>query len=105
MSNDAQPVSSDGWVAASIDRVEGTSAVVVVQGTMEILVVPRTLLPRRSREGHWLQLELQHGAVVRARADTTATAAARQRIARKLALLRQGSHLKESAEERSPEES
>lgn len=71
------------------------AVVVIGEGDDEHeLVVPRSQLPRHSREGHWLKVEVADGQIVVAETDEAATEAARQRIAEKLERLRRGDHLK-----------
>ena len=79
---------------AVIDRFEGAFAVLVVGEDEQRLNVPRKLLPEQSKEGSWLQVEIQNGEVVSAVMDEEETANAQQRIAEKLARLRRGDHLK-----------
>ena len=77
-----------------VDRFEGEFAVLVVGEDEQRLNVPRKLLPEQSKEGSWLQVEIQNGEVVSAVMDEEETANAQQRIAEKLARLRRGDHLK-----------
>ncbi len=79
---------------AVIDRFEGKFAILIVGDNEQRMNVPRKLLPKQSREGSWLQVELQNGEFVRAVLDEEETAKAKQRIAEKLAKLRRGDHLK-----------
>jgi prophage tail gpP-like protein len=79
---------------AVIDRFEGRVAVLIVGEDELRLNVPKKRLPRQSREGDWLQVEIQNGEVMSAVMDQEETASAEQRIAEKLARLRQGDHLK-----------
>jgi hypothetical protein len=76
-----------------IDRFEGNLAVLLVGDGQEQLLVPRKSLPRRAREGHWLQVEVENGIIQNAIIDKEETARAKQRIAEKLARLRRGEHL------------
>ena len=77
-----------------IDRFEGKFAVLIVGEDEQRITVLKKLLPRRSREGSWLQLEIQNGEVISAVIDEEETANAKARIAEKLARLRRGNHLK-----------
>ena len=78
---------------AVVDRFEGEFAVLVVGEDEQRLNVPRKLLPEQSKEGSWLQVEIQNGEVISAVMDKEETANAQQRIAEKLARLRRGDHL------------
>ena len=77
-----------------IDRFEGKYAVLIVGDDAQRINVLKKLLPRKSREGSWLQVEIQNGEVISAVIDEEETANAKQRIAEKLARLRRGNHLK-----------
>ncbi len=79
---------------AVIDRFEGEFAVLIVGDDEQHLNVLKKLLPKPSKAGSWLQVELQNGEVISAVIDEEETANAKQRIADKLALLRRGDHLK-----------
>jgi prophage tail gpP-like protein len=79
---------------AVIDRFEGRFAVLIVGEDEQRMNVPKKRLPKLSREGDWLQVEIQNGEVISAVMDKEETASAEQRIAEKLARLRQGDHLK-----------
>ena len=78
---------------AVIDRFEEDQAVLLVGDQERKLIVPRKSLPRGSKEGHWLKLELDGDRLVNALIDQEETSKARQRIAGKLARLRKGEHL------------
>ena len=78
---------------AAIDRFEGKFAVLIVGDDEQHMNVLRKLLPEQSREGIWLQVDIQKGEVVSAVLDEEETANAKQRIAEKLKRLRQGDHL------------
>jgi Protein of unknown function (DUF3006) len=78
---------------AAIDRFEGKFAVLIVGEDEQRISVLRKLLPKESKEGSWLQVEIQNGEVVRAEMDEEETERAKQRIAEKLARLRRGDHL------------
>lgn len=79
---------------AVIDRIEGEFAVLIVGDDEQHLNVLKKLLPKPSKEGSWLQVEIQNGEVISAVIDEEETANAKQRIADKLARLRRGDHLK-----------
>jgi hypothetical protein len=78
-----------------IDRFEGSIAVLTVgEGeTTRTVNVPKKALPKRVKEGTWLQVELDGDRVVSATVDEEETARARQRIMEKLERLRRGEHL------------
>jgi hypothetical protein len=77
-----------------IDRFEGKFAVLIVGEDEQRITVLKKRLPRQSREGSWLQVEMQNGEVISAVIDEEETANAKARIAEKLARLRRGDHLK-----------
>ncbi len=77
-----------------IDRFEGDFAVLIAKEDERRLNVLKKLLPQQSKEGSWLQVDVQNGEVISAEMDEEETANAKQRIADKLALLRRGDHLK-----------
>lgn len=79
---------------AAIDRVESEWAVVFFEGEMEPVNIRLAALPEGVKEGDYLQIEIQDGAVVRAKIDSEAKAAAEKRIQAKLERLRRGNHLK-----------
>jgi hypothetical protein len=79
---------------AVIDRFEGRFAVLIVGEDEQRMNVLKKRLPRQSKEGDWLQVEIPHGEIISAAMDKEETASAEQRIAEKLARLRQGDHLK-----------
>ena len=76
-----------------IDRFEGDLAVIEIADETEPRNVSRKLLPRRSKEGDHLQLEIEDGNIIRATVDTDATQAAKKRIKDKMDRLRHGEHL------------
>ena len=78
---------------AVIDRFEGKLAILIVGDDERHMNVLRKLLPKQSREGSWLQVEIQNGEIISSVIDEEETANAKQRIAEKLAHLRQGDHL------------
>jgi hypothetical protein len=77
---------------AVIDRFEGDKAVLFIGE--EQVVVSRSLLPRKAKEGHWLLVELEDGKLMTAAIDEEETARVKERVAEKLAALRRGDHLK-----------
>jgi hypothetical protein len=79
---------------AVIDRFEGQFGVLIVGEDEQRMNVLKKLLPKKSKEGDWLQVEIQNGEVVSAVMDEKETTNVEQRIAEKLARLRQGDHLK-----------
>jgi len=79
---------------AVIDRFEGDLAVLILEGSQERLNVARELLPKKSREGSWLQVEMEDGEVRKAVIDEQQTARAKKRIEEKLERLRRGEHRK-----------
>jgi hypothetical protein len=79
---------------AVIDRFEGDWAVLLLEGGQERLNVPRGALPKKSKEGSWLQVEIEDGQVRKAILDEEETTRARERIAEKLERLRRGEHRK-----------
>lgn len=76
-----------------IDRFEGDWAVVEIANETEPRNISRKLLPRRAKEGDYLQLEIKDGNVIQAKTDPDATQAAKKRIQDKLGRLRRGEHL------------
>jgi len=78
---------------AVIDRFEGEFAILIVGEDEQRINVLRTLLPKQTREGSWLQVEIQNGEVSSVVIDEEETARAKQRITEKLARLRRGDHL------------
>jgi hypothetical protein len=79
---------------AAIDRFEGEWAVLLLGTAGRVLNVRRDILPRRAREGQWLQVEFEDDEVVSARLDFEETRRVRQRIEAKLDKLRRGEHRK-----------
>ncbi len=76
---------------AVIDRFEGDWAVLLVGDRKKKLAVPRTRLPRGTREGQWLKVELDdEGKYQRAVIDDEETARPKKRIMEKLDRLRRG---------------
>lgn len=76
---------------AVLDRiVDGAHAVLLVGEAEQETIVPVALLPDGARPGAWLQVTRgASGEIVRLTHDVDETAAMRQRIADKLAKLRQ----------------
>lgn len=79
---------------AVIDRFEGDLAVLIVGENQERVNVARGLLPKKCKEGSWLQVEMEDGEVRKAVLDEEETARARKRIAEKLERLKRGEHRK-----------
>ena len=78
---------------AVIDRFVDKFAVLIVGEEEQLMNVLRELLPKQSKEGNWLQVEIHNGEVISAVMDAEETANAKQRIAEKLKRLRRGDHL------------
>ena len=79
---------------AVIDRFEAEFAILIVGEDERRMNVLRKLLPKRVKEGQWLQVEILDDQVRNVTIDDQETELARQRIAEKLAALRRGDHLK-----------
>jgi hypothetical protein len=79
---------------AVIDRFEGDLAVLLVGDGENRLNIPRASLPKRVKEGQWLQVEIEDDLFISAVVDEEETAKTKQRISDKLARLRRGNHLK-----------
>ncbi len=79
---------------AVIDRFEGKYAVLILGEGERQLNVPRTLLPKKAKEGSWLQVEIENESLLSAVLDEAETDNAKQRITEKLERLRRGDHLK-----------
>ncbi len=79
---------------AVIDRFEGDLAVLILEGSQERVNVHAGQLPKKSKEGSWLQVEIENGEVRKAVIDEDETAKAKERIAEKLERLRRGEHRK-----------
>jgi len=77
---------------AVIDRFEGDKAVLLVGEEQDRLVVLKSFLPKGAKEGDWLQVDVEDDRVLSAAIDPDETAAAKSRIADKLAKLRRGEH-------------
>ena len=75
---------------AVIDRFEGDLAVLILGDKDQRLNLPRKLLPPKAKEGSWLTLDIVGGQPRNITLDLKETAAARKRIAAKLAKLRKG---------------
>jgi hypothetical protein len=75
---------------AVIDRFEGGIAVVVLEENQKVINYPKKDLPKDAKEGDWLLVEVQYEKIMKIVLDTQSKEEARQRIARKLAKLRQG---------------
>lgn len=87
---------------AVVDRFEGTVAVLLVGEDRAQVIAPRAVLPRGTREGTWLQIELADGVVTSAVLNVAETEAAKKRIMEKLGRLRRGEHLKENTQRSEP---
>ena len=81
-------------IKAVIDRFEGDIAVLLIGEKEERKEVLRKILPRKAKEGHWLQLDVEDGEVIKAVIDEDETTKTKERIAEKLARLRRGDQLK-----------
>lgn len=76
-----------------IDRFEGKFAILIVGEDEQRMTVSKKILPRKSKEGSWLQVEIQNGEMISAIIDEEEIANAKQRISEKLEKLRRGDHL------------
>lgn len=92
MSQKLQHIRLGEMMKAVIDRFEGEYAILIVGDDEQRLNVPRKLLPKNAKEGHWLQLDIVGGEVRNIEVDEQETEKARQRIAEKLANLRKGDY-------------
>jgi hypothetical protein len=79
---------------AVIDLFEGDLAVLILGDEDQRLNIPRKLLPPKTKEGSWLQLDIVGGQPRNIKLDEKETDLARQRIADKLARLRKGDYNK-----------
>ncbi len=79
---------------AVLDRFEGEMAVLLVGEQERQLHVPRKSLPRETREGTWLLVELDGDHLKSVQIDPEETERARRRIAEKLDRLRRDDHLR-----------
>jgi hypothetical protein len=79
---------------AVIDRFEGDWAVLILEGSQERVNAPRRTLPKESKEGSWLQVEMEEGKVRKAVLDEEEMARVKKRIEEKLERLRRGEHRK-----------
>ena len=77
---------------AVIDRFEGEYAILILGEDERRINVLRKVLPKKAREGLWLQVEIRDGEVCDITIDDKETERARQRIAEKLERLRRGDH-------------
>jgi hypothetical protein len=73
---------------ACIDRFEGKQVVILVDDRP--MVFPKSSLPKGSKEGDWLKVEIEDDRLVRAELDPEETMRTAVRIAEKLARLRRG---------------
>ncbi|RPI33352.1 MAG: DUF3006 domain-containing protein [Chloroflexota bacterium] len=84
---------------AVIDRFEEEFAVILLgEGGIKLLI-PKALLPPGAKEGHWLQIEMDEGAVKNISIDEQETAEVKMRIKDKLRRLRGGASLNEDPQE------
>lgn len=73
-----------------LDRiVNGEQAVLLLEDEKGEYIVPLSQLPSQATIGSWLQITLHQGEVINAKLDASKTEEARQRVAEKLAQLRQ----------------
>lgn len=72
---------------ATIDRFEGENAIILIDE--DEYVVPRTDLPRDVVQGLWLRVELEDHRIIKAVIDEEETAKVEQRLAEKIAQLKQ----------------
>ncbi len=77
---------------AVIDRIEGKQAILLVDE--KPLTVVKDQLPEKSKQGDWLEVEIEDGRLIATKMDPEETKRARERIAEKMAKLRRGEHLK-----------
>jgi len=78
---------------AVVDRFEEGFAVLLVGDTQRLVNVPRKSLPKKAKEGSWLQVEFKGDQAVSIVLDRAETARAKQRIMEKLERLRRGEQL------------
>lgn len=77
---------------AAVDRFEGKFAVLLVGENDRVVNVPRSSLPKWTKEGVWLQVEFEGDRLVFSEIDLEETANAKKRIMGKLERLRRGEH-------------
>ncbi len=76
---------------AVIDRIVGKQAILLIDE--KSVAVEKRLIPEKSKEGDWLEVEIREGKLIGAKIDQEETSKARERIAEKMARLRRGEHL------------
>lgn len=75
---------------AVIDRiVDGEHAVLLVGEEEREMVVPMTSMPAEAREGMWLQIEFNGEKIISVELDEDTTTVQKDRIQKKMALLRE----------------
>jgi len=79
---------------AVIDRFEDDKAVLLVGKNQTLLVVDRKQLPELSKEGDWLEVELENDEVISAVQKPETTEQKKKAILEKMERLRKGDHLK-----------
>lgn len=77
---------------AVIDRFEGKQVVILVGQEQEILIVPRSSIPKSAKAGDWLIVDVRDDRIFSVEIDIKATEAARKRINEKLDRLRKKGH-------------
>ena len=92
--NDYEKLYGVRMIKAVIDRFEGDFAILSIGDDERRFNVPRKSLPKGSKEGSWLQVELDGDTLLHVQLDPEETARARERIAEKMASLLRGDHLK-----------
>ena len=83
-------------VKASLDRLEGDYAVIYSYTDAKKFDIPRKMLPKGSKPGTRLILEVDGDEIENVTVDERATEDAKDRIRRKYEKLRLGKHLKRS---------
>ncbi len=73
---------------AVIDRFEGKQAILLVDEKPLGVLIEQ--LPKNSKEGDWLKIEIENGKLNKAEIDKDENEAAKKRIADKMAILRKG---------------
>ncbi len=71
---------------AVVDRFEGNKAVLFIEDDEHVVL--KSELPKKVKEGDWLQIEFEKGKLVSAEIDEAENARTRERIAEKLVRLR-----------------
>jgi hypothetical protein len=79
---------------AVIDRFEGKTAVLIVGEEERLMNIPRASLPKGSKEGDWLKIELDGEKLISVERDLGETENARKRIAGKVTSLLRRDRLK-----------